>query len=57
MLMADMGIPHEAIRVAIADTLQWMFYIKREGSKRAVSEVCRLHGFDRASGDYSLEHL
>jgi len=57
VLMADMGIPHEAIRVAIADTLQWMFYIKREGSKRAVSEVCRLHGFDRASGDYSLEHL
>lgn len=57
LLMANMGIPHEVLRNAIAESLQWMFYIHREGPKRVVSQVCRLHDFDRVKGEYVLENL
>lgn len=57
LLMANMGIPHEALRVAIAESVQWLFFIKRDGAVRTVSEVCRLHDFDRQKGQYVLEHL
>jgi hypothetical protein len=53
--MANMGIPHEAIKVAIADSVQWLFFIKRDGAIRKVSEVCRVHDYDRAKGEYVLE--
>lgn len=55
LLMANMGIPHEAIKVAIADSVQWLFFIKRDGAIRKVSEVCRVHDYDRAKGEYVLE--
>jgi pilus assembly protein CpaF len=57
VLMADMGIPHEALRMAIGDTVQWLFFIKREGAIRTVSEVCRLRGYDKTKGEYVLENL
>jgi pilus assembly protein CpaF len=57
LLMANMGIPHEAMKVAIADTVQWLFFIQRSGPVRKVEEVCRVKGYDRASGDYVLEHF
>jgi len=55
LLMADMGIPHEAVRVAIGESVQWMFYIHREGAARRVTEVCRLHDYDRSKSEYVLE--
>lgn len=55
LLMAGMGIPYEPLRVSIAETVQWMFYIERQGSKRSVSQVSRVHGYDTAKGAYDVE--
>lgn len=57
LLMANMGIPYEPLRVAIGESVQWLFYMKREGNVRTVSEVCRVHGYDRKTGEYRLEHF
>ncbi len=57
LMMANMGIPHEAMRVAIAESVQWLFFIKREGESRKLAEVCRLHGYDRAKAEYVLDML
>jgi pilus assembly protein CpaF len=55
LLMADMGVPFEPLRMRIAETVQWMFYIQREGAKRSVSQVSRVHSYNRAKGDYEIE--
>lgn len=55
LLMANMGIPHEALKGAIAESVQWLFFIKRDGSTRKVTEVCRVHDYDRVKGEYVLE--
>jgi len=55
LLMADMGVPYEPLRVSIGETVQWMFYIHRDGPKRSVSQVSRLHGYNRAKGEYEIE--
>lgn len=56
LLMAGMGVPYESLRASIGDTIQWLFYIERQGAARKVSQVTRLHGFDRARGEYEFEH-
>ncbi len=57
LLMANMGVPYDPLRAAIADTVDWMFFIYRDGSKRSVSQVSRLHGFDRSKGEYEIENF
>lgn len=57
LLMANMGVPFEPLRARIGETVQWMFYIERQGATRRVSQVSRLHGYDRASGEYQIEHF
>ncbi len=55
LLMAAMGVPYEPLRESIGETIQWLFYIERQGKTRSVSQVTRLHGFDRSRGEYELE--
>lgn len=57
VLMAGMGIPHEALKVAIADTVQWLFFIRREGGVRKVTEVCRVEGYDREKRSYIIQNF
>lgn len=57
LLMANMGVPYDPLRAAIGETVDWMFFIYRDGAKRSVSQVSRLHGFDRVKGDYEIENL
>jgi pilus assembly protein CpaF len=57
VLMAATGMPHEAIRTSIAETVNLMVYVEHRNSKRQVSEVTRLHGYDRATQQYQLEAL
>ena len=57
LLMANMGVPYDPLRTAIAETLDWMFFIYRDGPKRTVSQVSRLHGFNRAAGEYDVENF
>lgn len=57
LLMANMGVPFEPLRARIGETVQWMFYIERQGASRRLAQVSRLHGYDRSSGEYQIEHL
>ncbi|TWO71465.1 CpaF family protein [Caenimonas sedimenti] len=55
LLMADMGVPYDPLRASIAETVQVMFFIERQGAQRTVSQVSRLHGYDRQRGTYEIE--
>jgi len=57
LLMAGMGVPHQSLQASIAETVNLMVYIERRGDKRCVSQISRLHGFDRAKGEYEIENL
>lgn len=57
LLMADMGVPYEQLRSIIGDTVQLLVYINREGPVRRVSQVSRLHGYDRTQREYEVEVL
>jgi len=57
LLMANMGIPYDPLRVAIGEALRYTIYIEQQGAKRSVSEVTRIHGYDRGSGSYETESL
>ena len=57
LLMADMGVPFEPLRVRIAETVQWIFYIQREGARRVLSQVSRVHAYERARSEYAIETL
>lgn len=57
LLMADMGVPYEPLRQRIAETVQWLFYIERSGAGRRLTQVSRLHGYDRDRGEYLLESM
>lgn len=56
LLMANMGVPYEPLRAAIGETVQWMFYIQRDGATRKVSQVSQLFGYERATGNYDLKN-
>ena len=55
LLMANMGVPYEPLRASIGETVQWMFYIQRDGATRKVSQVSQLFGYDRAKGVYDVK--
>jgi pilus assembly protein CpaF len=57
MLQADMGIPYASVQANIGETVQLMVYIEKDGATRRVSQVSRLHGFDRAKGEYEIETI
>jgi pilus assembly protein CpaF len=57
LLMADMGVPFEPLRMRIAETVRWMFYIERDGGRRRVSQVSRVHAYEHAKGAYEIERF
>jgi pilus assembly protein CpaF len=57
LLMANMGVPYEPLRVAIGETLQWCFYIERRNDKRVLSQISRIHGYDQVNGRYEIESV
>lgn len=57
LLKANMGVPLDPLRIDIGETVQWIFFIKRDGAKREISEVCRVHGYDPQKGEYEMEHF
>lgn len=57
LVMADMGFPHHAIRAAIGDAVDLLVYIAHRDGKRLVSQISRLHGFERSRDQYEIEDL
>jgi pilus assembly protein CpaF len=54
-MMANSGIPFEAVQARIAATVHAIFFIQQKNGQRRLSEICRVTGFDRASGRYRTE--
>jgi pilus assembly protein CpaF len=57
LLMANMGVPHEAIRTSVAETVNLMVYIHQRDGQRSVSQVSRLVSYDRVRGESEIEKL
>lgn len=57
LLMANMGVPFDPLRARIGETVQWLFYIERQGATRRLSHVSRVHGYHRARGEYEIENF
>lgn len=55
VMMANSGIPFEAVQARIATTVHAIFFIQQKNGQRRLSEICRVTGFDRASGCYQIE--
>jgi len=55
VLMAGLDLPYLALRAAIGRTVQWLFFIERVGPQRRLTQALRMHGWDRARDEYSLE--
>ena len=55
LLMANKGVPFESLRAMVGESIDWMFYIERKDDKRSISQISRLHGYNRAKGEYEIE--
>lgn len=54
VLMADSKMPYEAIQQRIAQTVNYVLHIQHENGVRRLSQICRVDGFDRSTGKYTL---
>lgn len=52
VLMADSKMPYEAIQQRIAQTVNYVLHIHHADGVRRLSQICRVEGFDRATGKY-----
>jgi pilus assembly protein CpaF len=52
VMMANTGIPFEVLQARIAATVDAIFFIEQKDGIRALSQVCRVDGFDRTRGEY-----
>lgn len=57
VLQSDVELPYEAIRSAIADSIQFVLHIDRRDGKRAVKELIRINGYDHGAHTYELDNL
>lgn len=57
VMMAETGIPHLAIQQRIASTVKAVLFIEQKNGVRRVSQICRVHGFDRERGEYKTTDI
>ena len=55
VLMANNGLPHEAIQDRIGSTVDAVLFIKNELGERLLSEICLVNGYDRELGRFLTE--
>lgn len=55
VLMADTGMPYEAIQGRIGDTVKTVLFIQQKNGERRLSQICHVRGFDRVRGEYQTE--
>ena len=53
VMMAETGIPYNAIQQWIGRALNVVFFIQYRRGVRRLAEICHLNGFDRVKGEYS----
>jgi pilus assembly protein CpaF len=54
VLTANVGLPHQSTREAIALAIHLVVHIDRVGRRRAVTQVVSLEGYDHASDHFLL---
>lgn len=57
VLMANTGMPYEAIQGRIGDTVKTVLFIQQKNGDRRLSQICHVRGFDRARGEYQTETI
>ena len=57
VLTANVGLPHRSVREAIALAIHLIVHIARVESRRVVSEVARIRGYDMAGDRFQLESV
>ncbi len=57
VMMAESGIPHNAIQQRIGSTLGCVLFIHQEDGTRRLSQICHVDGFDRLQGEYRTSVL
>jgi pilus assembly protein CpaF len=57
VLQSGVELPYAAIRSSIADSINLLLHIERRKSKRIVTELAEIRGYDNETGQYRLETL
>lgn len=57
VMMANTGMPYEAIQTRIASTVDTVFFIEQKNGERRLSQICQVDGFDRARGKYDITNI
>jgi Flp pilus assembly CpaF family ATPase len=55
VLRANVGLPHRSVREAIALAIHLIVHIARVESRRVVTEVGRIRGYDITADRFELE--
>jgi pilus assembly protein CpaF len=53
-LQADVGLPYPAIRALIAESVELVVHLARDGARRVVRELARVERYDHTSDRYVL---
>jgi pilus assembly protein CpaF len=56
-LMSDVALPYQAIRAALAETVQVIVHVGRDGPRRIVRELARVRHYHPETDRYTLEIL
>ncbi|MDO9099801.1 MAG: ATPase, T2SS/T4P/T4SS family [Caldisericota bacterium] len=54
VMMANTGIPFEVVQSRIGQTVDVIFFIQQKNGVRRLSQICHLTGFNRATGEYTI---
>jgi pilus assembly protein CpaF len=57
VLTANVGLPHQSIREAIALAVHLVVHVSRHGGRRRVTELVAVRGFDTRTDRFVLEHV
>jgi pilus assembly protein CpaF len=57
LTMAGTGMPFDVIQQRVASTVDYVMFIEQANGVRRLSQICRVDGFDRASGKYQTVSL
>ena len=57
VLQSGVDLPYDAIRSAIADSIQLVMHIGRRDGRRTVKELIRINGYEHSSESYQLQQL
>ncbi|MGE3510697.1 MAG: CpaF family protein [Vicinamibacterales bacterium] len=57
VLMANVGLPHQSIREAIALAVHVVAHVSRVGGKRRLTELLRVGGYDSRNDQFALSPL